>query len=116
MYIKHSKELRNQSISSMPLTLLMMAAVVFLTPEAGVSTEDYVLDTFGSNIEEKNLAIQLSSHEYPGQGVHLRSWNIRCTRWPVYDDQGNFIRNDYYLSGFIEDYHQEFGVRVVSGQ
>jgi hypothetical protein len=108
MYIKHSKELRNQSISSMPLTLLMMAAVVFLTPEAGVSTEDYVLDTFGSNIEEKNLAIQLSSHEYPGQGVHLRSWNIRCTRWPVYDDQGNFIRNDYYLSGFIEDYHQEF--------
>lgn len=90
------------------LILLMIFSGVFLTPEIGVTAEDYVLDTFGENIEEKDLAIQLSSHQYPGSGVHLRSWDIRCTRWPVYDEHGSFVRYDYYLGALVEDYNHEF--------
>jgi peptidoglycan/xylan/chitin deacetylase (PgdA/CDA1 family) len=90
------------------LVLLMIVNVIFLTPETGVTAEDYVLDTFGQNIEEKDLSIQLSSNQYPGTGVHLRSWDIRCTRWPEYDEYGNFIRYDYYLGALVADYYHEF--------
>lgn len=99
---------------SKTLVILMIVNVIFLTTETGVTAEDYVLDTFGENIEEKDLSIQLSSNQYPGTGVHLRSWDIRCTRWPEYDEYGNFLRYDYYLGALVEDYdHEYFHVDLI---
>ncbi len=109
MSIERSKELRRQVVSARPFVLLVAVCVVLAAPQVGVSAEDYVLDTFGENIEEKDFAVQLLSD---GSMVTLRSWDITCTRWIVYeyDSEGHLVGShyDYYLSGWVEDYTHEF--------